>query len=96
MKVGRFWTFLILVLSLLLAGCFQNLASDAQNPKITKEELKSMLGNTDVIIVDVRLSNDWEQSKSKILGAIREDPEGDVKTWADQYSKEKTLVFYCA
>ncbi len=55
-----------------------------------------MLGNTDVIIVDVRLSNDWEQSKSKILGAIREDPEGDVKTWADQYSKEKTLVFYCA
>ncbi len=95
MRRGRFWTAITLALSL-LAGCFQSLASDTRTPKVTKEELKAMLGDPDVIILDVRLSNDWGQSKSKIVGAIREDPEGDVKTWADKYSKEKTLVFYCA
>ncbi len=95
MRRGRFWTAITLALSL-LTGCFQTLASDTKTPKVTKEELKLMLGDPDVIILDVRLSNDWEQSKSKILGAIREDPEGDVKTWGDKYPKDKTFVFYCS
>jgi hypothetical protein len=25
---------------------------------------------------------------------VREDPDKDIKTWADKYSKDKTLVFY--
>jgi len=31
--------------------------SDA--PKMTKEELKGLLGNPDLIIIDVRYDNDW-------------------------------------
>lgn len=62
---------------------------------MTKEELKAMLGKPDLIIIDVRTGSDWLGSDLKIKGAIREDPE-DVGSWAKKYSKDKTLVLYCA
>jgi predicted sulfurtransferase len=87
-----------------LLGCFvaflgmgmfvsQILSADA--PRITKEELKALLGKPDVILLDVRTSNDWKNSDLKIQGAIREDPE-QIKSWAKKYSKEKIIVLYCA
>ena len=65
-------------------------------PRMTKEELKPLLGNQEVIIVDVRSGSDWNGSKEKIQGAVREDPSKQTKSWADKYSPEKTLVLYCA
>lgn len=67
-------------------------------PRMTKEKLNSLLGNSDldVIILDVRLGKEWYNSKWKIKGAVREDPEKDVKAWADKYPKDKTLVLYCS
>lgn len=62
-------------------------------PKLAKEELKSMLGNPDIIILDVRPLEQWSRSDLKIPGALHEDPR-DVKSWADKYPKDKTLVFY--
>jgi len=50
-------------------------------PKMTKEELKSLLGNPDVIIIDVRAEDDWKEAKWKIQGAVREDSEKDINTW---------------
>jgi rhodanese-related sulfurtransferase len=94
MRQKRFWIFLALALGLFQAGYLQCLASNGKTPMITKEELKSMLGNPDVIIIDVRLDTDWEKSDSKIKGAVREDPEGDVQAWAEKYPKSKTIVFY--
>jgi hypothetical protein len=47
---------------------------------MTKEELKSLLGNPGIIVVDVRIADDWKRSDSKIKGAIREDPEQDSRT----------------
>jgi rhodanese-related sulfurtransferase len=64
-------------------------------PKITKEDVLGMLGNPDVIIIDVRSGGDWDGSELKIKGAIREDPR-KVSPWVDQYPRDKTLVFYCA
>lgn len=64
-------------------------------PRITKEKLKEMLGNPDVITIDVRIENDWKTSEVKIKGAVREDPK-KVNSWMNNYPKEKTLVFYCA
>ena len=61
---------------------------------MSKEELKSLLDNPDVITIDVRVDEGWKESKWKIKGAVREDPEKDISTWADKYSKDKTLVFY--
>lgn len=65
-------------------------------PRMTKEELKSMMGNPDLVIVDVRAEGDWKNSDSKIQGAVREDPNKATKSWAEKYSKEKTIVLYCA
>jgi hypothetical protein len=64
-------------------------------PRMTKEELNGMLGNPDVMIIDVRIGNDWNASEFIIKGAVRVDP-GKVSEWIDRYPKDKTLVFYCA
>ena len=67
----------------------------ADVPKITKEDLKAILGTPDVIIVDVRTNAGWNESKLKIKGAVREDPT-QATLWTAKYPKDKTLVFYCA
>jgi len=66
----------------------------AEAPRITKEELKAMLGNPDVVILDVRESEDWKKSRWKIQGAVREAPEKGIQLWAHKYSKDKLLVLY--
>jgi rhodanese-related sulfurtransferase len=72
----------------------QYLAPDAKIPRVTKEELKLMLDRPDVIIVDVRVEEEWKKSEWKIKGAVREDPEKDIQSWVGRYPKGKTLVFY--
>jgi hypothetical protein len=89
----QFWTIIIFASIFVLAGCFQNVALDKSAPRITKEELKSTLGSPEVIVVDVRLSDEWKKSEWKIESAVREDPE-KFKSWADHYPRDKTLVFY--
>ena len=42
-------------------------------PRMTKEELKAMLGNPDLVIFDVRLSSEYFASDIKIKGAVRPD-----------------------
>jgi hypothetical protein len=93
MQFGMVFSFAIF---LVLAGCSQVVVSDTKVPKMTKEELKSLLGNPGVIVLDVRITDDWKNSDSKIKGALREDPEKDYRTWTSKYPKDKTLVFYCA
>ena len=94
MRKGSWRAALTVVLGLVLAGCFQNLLPEPGIARMTKEELKALLGNPGVIILDVREPDDWNKSRDKIAGAVREDPEKDVKTWAQKYPKDKTLVFY--
>ncbi len=89
----RRWLF---VASIILTMGIGAVASAKEAPRITKEELKAMLGNADLIIIDVRLGADWKNSKEKIVGAIREDPEKSTKSWAAKYPKDKTIVLYCA
>ncbi|PKN62907.1 MAG: hypothetical protein CVU57_22250 [Deltaproteobacteria bacterium HGW-Deltaproteobacteria-15] len=64
-------------------------------PRISKEEVRKMLGNPGCIIIDVRQRADWDASKEKIKGAVREDPD-KVASLMDRYPKDKTLIFYCA
>jgi len=78
---------------LLMVGMFTTFVLSADAPRMTKEALKAMLGNPDLIILDVRLGNEWTESDLKIKGAVREDPE-NIGSWANNYSKNKTLVFY--
>jgi rhodanese-related sulfurtransferase len=62
---------------------------------MTKEQLLPLLGKSDVIIIDVRSKYDWDESKVKIKGAVRED---GLKfgAWMKKYPKDKTIVIYCA
>jgi hypothetical protein len=43
----------------------------------------------------VRRNSHWTSSDLKIKGAVREKP-NEIQSWADKYSKDKTIVLYCA
>jgi hypothetical protein len=69
------------------------MGKNVEVPLITPDELRPMIGNPDVVIIDVRVGDEWTKSKEKIQGAAREAPE-KVNQWAVKYPKEKTIVFY--
>lgn len=94
MREKGLWMVFVLALISLVAGCVPSVPVDTTTPRMTKEELKSALGNPAVIVVDVRLESEWKITRWKIKGAVREDPEKDIDSWAGKYAKDKTLVFY--
>ncbi len=69
------------------------MGKSVEAPRLTIEELRSKLGGPDVVVLDVRVGDEWEKSNEKIPGAVREDPE-KYNQWAVKYPKEKILVFY--
>jgi predicted sulfurtransferase len=88
------YRWIILVAVLVLAGlCETTLATEQTATLITKEN-KSMLGDPNVIIVDLRKSKDYNDSDLKIKGAVRESIL-KIKDWAPKYAKTKTMVLYC-
>ena len=86
---------LALVFIFLTWGVFSTVAESTDAPRITKDELKAMLENPDLVIIDVRYGKDWTGSDIKIKGAIREDP-GKIESWANKYPKDRVIVLYCA
>jgi rhodanese-related sulfurtransferase len=64
-------------------------------PRISKEEVKALLKDPSVAILDARISSDWKKSDKKIKGAVRVDPL-DVGAWAGNYPKDKKIIVYCA
>lgn len=68
-------------------------ASPSDIPRMTKEQLKPLLGNPDVSILDVRSAPDYNSSPEKIKGAIRVEP-GNVSAITDKYPKDRTIVLY--
>ena len=75
-------------------GCVSaQTATSKDVQKVTKEGLKSMLDNPDVILLDVRPEQQWKASELKIRGAAHENPK-TVESWAKNYSKDKTLILY--
>lgn len=83
-----------LLLSLSAIGVMAQAATEEDAPRITKENLKSLLGTPDVIILDVRLHDQWEAADQKIPGALHENPAQDATAWLHKYSKDKTIVLY--
>jgi rhodanese-related sulfurtransferase len=84
----------IFVILFMLVGC-AILTKSADVPRMTREELRAMLGNPNLVIIDVRYGTDWTGSDLKIKGAVREDSQA-VESWANTFPKDKTLVLYCA
>ena len=63
-------------------------------PLMDKDELKSLLGNENLVILDVRQDSDWSISEFKIKDAVRVD-NGDLSV-TTSYPKDNTFVLYCA
>jgi rhodanese-related sulfurtransferase len=83
-----------MALSLIVVGLFLFRPVAAKDvPRITAEELKGILGNPDVVVLDVRYSQNWQDSDLKIKSAIRGNPD-NFSSWFDQFPKDKTLVLY--
>jgi rhodanese-related sulfurtransferase len=82
------------LLAFIAAGFIHSALWAADAPRMTKEELKARLGDSDVVVIDVRVPHAWGEGATKIKGAVREDPTG-LKSWMDKYPKGKTYVFYC-
>ena len=87
--------FLVTLLIIFMVGGCATFEKYVDAPRMRKDDLKAMMGNPDLLIIDVRYGKDWTSSGLKIRGAVREDPEA-FDSWANKYPKDKTLVFYCA
>lgn len=66
----------------------------ASVPTMDKDELKSLLGSENLVILDVRTGKDWSTSEFKIKDALRVNNK-DLSV-AMNYPKDNTVVLYCA
>ena len=60
---------------------------------ISINQLKLILGNPEIAVIDVRGSKDWQSSGVKIKGAIRGSPK-NFESWSHDFSKDKILILY--
>ena len=86
---------LVSLLALALIVLAGALASADDSRAMTKEQLRSMLGKPDLIVIDLRTKYDWDNSNVKIKGAVREEGM-KFGSWINKYPKDKTIVLYCA
>ncbi|HET6490799.1 MAG TPA: rhodanese-like domain-containing protein [Syntrophales bacterium] len=64
-----------------------------QVPRLTKEQVRDMLGKPDVVIVDIRFIKQYEQSDRKLPGAVFVQPE-QFDEFVKNNPKDKTYVLY--
>jgi len=87
----------LLIVALLAAlfplGMIPFAAAGEEAPRMAKEQLKTLLGSPDLIVIDVRLEG--KSAPKKIAGAVFEDP-GNVDLWSANYPKGKKIVLYCS
>ena len=62
---------------------------------MTIDELKAVLDDPDLVVLDVRKGKDWSSSEFKIKGATYHDPKA-YATWSGTYPKDRKIVLYCA
>jgi rhodanese-related sulfurtransferase len=79
----------------IFAVVFMTAGTACATDRITKEDLKEILGQPGIVIIDVRTHGDYIGTTMKISGSVREDPT-NVISWAGKYSKDLTIILYCA
>lgn len=63
--------------------------------RITVDELKSKIAHDDsILILDVRMPDDYDKADKKIKGSIRISPY-DLKARMNEIPKDKDIVTYC-
>jgi hypothetical protein len=81
-------------LGLIMLGTAET-PTEHKAPRMTKEQLKPLLGSSDLVVLDIRLEEQWKFSNRKVPGAVHENPTVP-SNWMDKYPKDKTIVLYCA
>lgn len=99
MKLTRLLTRIATLGAGLAAGAYglQAMAAKALRdvPRMDPDDLKLRLEDPSLTIFDVRAPHDWNNSETRIKGAIRR--EGDaVAEWAAELDKNGSYVLYCA
>lgn len=84
----------LLALAVILTGTGVSQAG-TDVPLMTTDELKAMLDDPDILILDVRKGKDWKSSEFKIKGATHAKPDA-YQEWSNTYPKSKKIVLYCA
>jgi len=64
------------------------------NRTIKSQELKSMLGNTDLTVIDVRRKDDYAADNTAIPGSTWFDP-ANIDNWCSTLPENKEVVLYC-
>lgn len=88
-------TILVIALFLAMSGYLPVSAFGAEAPRMEKDAVKARLGQSDIIVIDVRATTDWLLTREKIKGAVREEPKY-FDEWYGKYPKGKVIVLYCA
>lgn len=81
-------------LLVLLVFLHMSSTASAMVPTTSIDELRQLLGNPEVVILDVRHPRDWQASNKKIPGAIR-IIDGDF-TPIKAAGRDKRYILYCA
>ncbi len=92
-KRAIYLSLLIAATSVLLFAAAARAAEEA--PRISREEVRPLIGDPGVMILDARTGWGWKESDKKIKGAVRVDP-ADVGSWAGSLPKGKLIVVYCS
>ncbi len=87
-------TLIVGVLAVIIAWQAPGIAAAGDDvPRMTKEELKILLGSPDVVVLDVRFGGG--SAPRRITGSVFEDPDR-VPAWSADYPKGKKIVLYCS
>ena len=92
-KYLRHTKFLLLFLLIFSLAGFVNEGTADSVSRISVDQVKQMLDQSDTVIIDVRKPRNWWRTRYKVLTAAREDP-SQVDQWARKYTKDQTLIFY--
>ena len=95
MKMQRHPSYGLLIATIIVMGLAIPPAAEAGVGLMTKEQLKTMLDDPNLVILDVRSGKDWKSSEFKIQGAQHTEPKA-YADWVGTYPKNKKYVLYCA
>lgn len=84
---------------ILILVCFIVIPVHADNEdedirRMPKEEVKALIGQPNVTVIDVRYDKNWKKSDMKIAGAVREHP-NEIGSWVGKYAKGRMIILYC-
>jgi hypothetical protein len=88
---GRLQSVLLLLFLTFAMARGQALAASPEVKYIGPADLKGMLGDPNLVIIDA--SKGWWTYDRKIIGSLVFP--GEVSSWAPQVPKDKEIVLYC-